>query len=66
MIFDRLKPADPADVALAVIRGGALRHREVFYPYASTKPISMLRDWFPELVDWVIRHFNARSKDLER
>ena len=63
VIFDSLQPADPADVALAVIKGGALREREVFYPYPSTKPICLFRDWFPELVNYIVRHYNTRSKD---
>ena len=62
-IFNSMKPADPADVALAVIKGGALREREVFCPYSSTKPVSLLRDWFPEIINYIVRHFNARSKD---
>ncbi|KAL8609096.1 hypothetical protein ACOMHN_030437 [Nucella lapillus] len=59
VLLDSVTPADPSDVALAVIRGGALRHREVFVPYLSTKPFCLLRDWCPELIDMMLRFFNS-------
>ncbi|KAL8591890.1 hypothetical protein ACOMHN_044386 [Nucella lapillus] len=58
-MLESLTPADPSDVALAVLKGGALRHREVFVPYLATKPICLLRDWCPELIDFILRHFNS-------
>lgn len=58
-LFEMVRPADPADAAMAVIKGGALRHREVFFPYLSAKPICLLRDWMPELVDFIVRYTNT-------
>ncbi|XP_076439049.1 hydroxysteroid 11-beta-dehydrogenase 1-like protein [Babylonia areolata] len=63
IMLNSMTPADPADVALAVVRGGALRQREVFVPYLVTKPLCLLRDWCPELVDILLRYFNAQSTD---
>ncbi|KAF7239913.1 hypothetical protein EYD10_13500 [Varanus komodoensis] len=42
------------DCAREIVRGGALRKREVFYPYWSTKPALLLRDWLPELMEQLI------------
>ncbi|KAK7489973.1 hypothetical protein BaRGS_00018838 [Batillaria attramentaria] len=50
-----LKPAEPADAALAVVKGGAVRAREIVYPYMSVKPLCLLRDWMPELTNWIVR-----------
>ena len=46
---DALKPADVGDTALAIIKGGASRLKEVYHPYWTVKTIVMLRDWVPVL-----------------
>jgi hypothetical protein len=50
---DTLHPAQPSDAALAIIKGGAARAREIYFPYAEGKLVSLFRDWFPELLDWI-------------
>ncbi|XP_019617783.1 PREDICTED: hydroxysteroid 11-beta-dehydrogenase 1-like protein [Branchiostoma belcheri] len=48
---DMLDMAAPMDeAALAIIRGGATRAREVYYP-AMTRPLVILRAFFPNFVD---------------
>lgn len=60
-ILDKMPPASPTDAARAVVRGGARRYREVFYPYVAAKSVSLLRDWFPESVDWFVRFMGRRD-----
>ncbi|XP_034955223.1 hydroxysteroid 11-beta-dehydrogenase 1-like protein A [Zootoca vivipara] len=40
--------------AQAVVRGGVMRVREVFYPYWGTKPVLLFRDWLPGVLDQII------------
>ncbi|KAI8484215.1 hypothetical protein Bbelb_380000 [Branchiostoma belcheri] len=47
-MLDMAAPMDQA--ALAIIRGGATRAREVYYP-AMTRPLVILRAFFPNFVD---------------
>ncbi|XP_003226050.1 hydroxysteroid 11-beta-dehydrogenase 1-like protein B [Anolis carolinensis] len=47
-------PSPKAECARAIVKGGMLREREVFYPYWSVRPIIFLRDWMPELVDYLV------------
>ncbi|XP_007897756.1 corticosteroid 11-beta-dehydrogenase isozyme 1 [Callorhinchus milii] len=48
-------PAPKDECALEIIKGGALRNREVYYKYEFTKYVLLLRDWVPELLDAFIR-----------
>lgn len=48
-------PAPKGECALEIIKGGALRHREVYYDYKFTKYVLLLRDWAPEFIDSLIR-----------
>ncbi|XP_033112371.1 hydroxysteroid 11-beta-dehydrogenase 1-like protein [Anneissia japonica] len=43
-----------ADTALAIIRGTVTRQREVYYPHM-IKPLVLVRDWIPDILDSVIR-----------
>uniref|UniRef100_A0A8D0HKL8 Uncharacterized protein n=1 Tax=Sphenodon punctatus TaxID=8508 RepID=A0A8D0HKL8_SPHPU len=43
--------------AQEVVRAGILRHREVFYPYWSLKPLILLRDWVPDLMERLLDTF---------
>uniref|UniRef100_A0A8C3SV03 Hydroxysteroid 11-beta-dehydrogenase 1-like protein n=1 Tax=Chelydra serpentina TaxID=8475 RepID=A0A8C3SV03_CHESE len=45
-----------AEAALAIIKGGATRAREVFYPWW-LELLCCLRDWFPDQRDGVIQSF---------
>ncbi|NXL94583.1 DHI1 dehydrogenase, partial [Alectura lathami] len=48
-------PAPKEECALEIIKGGALRQREVYYRYAETKIPLLLRDWAAELLDYLVR-----------
>uniref|UniRef100_A0A0B8RZ77 11-beta-hydroxysteroid dehydrogenase 1 n=1 Tax=Philothamnus irregularis TaxID=1899461 RepID=A0A0B8RZ77_9SAUR len=48
-------PAPKEECALEIIKGGILRQREIYYKYMFTKIPTLLRDWAPELMDYVIR-----------
>ncbi|KAJ7331753.1 hypothetical protein JRQ81_013933 [Phrynocephalus forsythii] len=49
-------PAAPKEeCALEIIKGGALRQREIYYEYKSTKFPLLIRDWAPDLLDYLIR-----------
>ncbi|XP_078500623.1 11-beta-hydroxysteroid dehydrogenase 1 [Lissotriton helveticus] len=50
------QPAAPKEeCALALIKGGALRQREVYYQYQATKIPLLLRDWAPGFLDYLLR-----------
>lgn len=44
-------PEDPADTALAILKGGASRTREIYYPYLNIQPMVLLRDWCTNLLE---------------
>uniref|UniRef100_A0A674JW93 11-beta-hydroxysteroid dehydrogenase 1 n=1 Tax=Terrapene triunguis TaxID=2587831 RepID=A0A674JW93_9SAUR len=56
-----MSPAPKEECALEIIKGGALRQREIYYKYAATKIPLLIRDWAPELLDYLIR----RSYNVE-
>ncbi|XP_064596087.1 hydroxysteroid 11-beta-dehydrogenase 1-like protein [Liolophura sinensis] len=47
-LLETLKPALPADAALAIIKGGANRQWEMYFPYLETRLITLIRDWMPK------------------
>ncbi|NWJ05870.1 DHI1 dehydrogenase, partial [Crypturellus undulatus] len=57
-----MSPAPKEECALEIIKGGALRQREVYYRYTSTKIPLLLRDWAADLLDYLIRkHYNMEN-----
>nr|XP_047926957.1 11-beta-hydroxysteroid dehydrogenase 1-like isoform X3 [Anser cygnoides] len=55
-----MSPAPKEECALEIIKGGALRQREVYYKYALTKIPLLLRDWAAELLDYLVRqHYHV-------
>ncbi|XP_066482429.1 11-beta-hydroxysteroid dehydrogenase 1 isoform X2 [Tiliqua scincoides] len=54
-VFDSSSPAPKEECAFEIIKGGALRQREVYYEYTSTKIPLLIRDWAPGLLDYLIR-----------
>ncbi|KAK1157121.1 hydroxysteroid 11-beta-dehydrogenase 1-like protein [Acipenser oxyrinchus oxyrinchus] len=52
MVEAKAYPASEA--ALAIIKGGATRQREVYYP-GFWQPVCLIRDWFPGMRDRVIQ-----------
>jgi len=59
-LLDTLKPAEPTDAALAIISGGALRQREVYFPYWEAKS-TILRDIIPETYAMINRLMYRRT-----
>ncbi|XP_077164901.1 hydroxysteroid 11-beta-dehydrogenase 1-like protein A [Paroedura picta] len=49
-----LEPSSKEECAQKIVQGGVLRHREVIYPYWSQKIVLLLRDWMPDLVDYLV------------
>ncbi|NXA52653.1 DHI1 dehydrogenase, partial [Nothocercus julius] len=57
-----MSPAPKEECALEIIKGGALRQREVYYRYASTKIPLLIRDWAADFLDYLIRkHYNMEN-----
>lgn len=50
-----IPPAPKEECALEIIKGGILRQREIYYKYIYTKIPTLLRDWAPELIDYILR-----------
>ncbi|XP_074706282.1 11-beta-hydroxysteroid dehydrogenase 1-like isoform X2 [Strix aluco] len=48
-------PAPRAECALEILKGAALRRRELYYRYGSTRLPLLLRDWAAELLDYLVR-----------
>ncbi|XP_062975556.1 11-beta-hydroxysteroid dehydrogenase 1 isoform X1 [Elgaria multicarinata webbii] len=49
-------PAAPKEeCALEIIKGAALRQREVYYEYTSARIPLFIREWAPDLLDYLIR-----------
>ena len=61
MILDTFQAADPSDAAMAIIKGGATRTREVYFPYFEAKILTLVRDWFPETLAAFNRYMYTRS-----
>ncbi|XP_066270120.1 hydroxysteroid 11-beta-dehydrogenase 1-like protein isoform X2 [Branchiostoma lanceolatum] len=41
------------DAAVAIIRSGAVRQRELYYPWIMVWPLAKLRPVFPQVLDWM-------------
>ncbi|XP_029641412.1 hydroxysteroid 11-beta-dehydrogenase 1-like protein [Octopus sinensis] len=54
-VLDLVKPARPEDAAMAIIKGGALRQREIYFPYFSAKLYTVFRDLFRGLLESSIK-----------
>lgn len=55
-LLNNIKAAEPPEAAYAIIRGGALRAREIYFPYMETRVLTMFRDWLPKTVDYINRY----------
>ena len=55
-LLKTIEPASPTDCALAIIKGGTLKQREVYFPYIEALSVTMLRDWIPSVFEAVSRH----------
>ncbi|NXN33566.1 DHI1 dehydrogenase, partial [Nycticryphes semicollaris] len=48
-------PAPRGECALEILKGAALRRRELYYRYGATRLPLLLRDWAAELLDYLVR-----------
>ncbi|KAJ8313424.1 hypothetical protein KUTeg_009052 [Tegillarca granosa] len=46
-LIENVQPAKPEDAAMAIIKGGAQRAREIHFPYMGTRLVTLFRDFFP-------------------
>ena len=53
-IVDTLPAVLPSDAAYAIVRGGALRAREIHFPYLEARLSTILRDWIPGTLEAII------------
>ncbi|XP_068015691.1 11-beta-hydroxysteroid dehydrogenase 1-like isoform X1 [Melanerpes formicivorus] len=51
----RVRPAPREECALEILKGAALRRRELYYRYSSTRLPLLLRDCAAELLDYLVR-----------
>ncbi|NXD77746.1 DHI1 dehydrogenase, partial [Halcyon senegalensis] len=51
----RVRPAPREECALEILKGAALRRRELYYRYSATRLPLLLRDWAAELLDYLVR-----------
>ncbi|XP_019369597.1 PREDICTED: corticosteroid 11-beta-dehydrogenase isozyme 1-like isoform X1 [Gavialis gangeticus] len=61
----RGKPAPKEECALEIIKSGALRQRELHYPYISVTIPLLLRDWAPDFLDSLTRN-NMNIEKVKR
>ena len=59
-LLKTVSPAPSDEAALAIIKGGALRQREMYFPYLEAKLSILARDWFPESLEAFIRYLYAK------
>jgi len=52
-LLDSVPPAKAEDAALAIIKGGAAKHRDVWFPYAITRYMTLGGQLFPKFMEWV-------------
>ncbi|XP_075631711.1 11-beta-hydroxysteroid dehydrogenase 1 [Balearica regulorum gibbericeps] len=50
-----VSPAPREECALEILKGAALRRRELYYRYGSTRIPLLLRDWAADLLDYLVR-----------
>jgi len=50
-----VKAESPSDTALAMIKAGTKRVRQMYYPLFPVYPMTLLRDWIPETCEYLNR-----------
>ncbi|XP_053387002.1 hydroxysteroid 11-beta-dehydrogenase 1-like protein [Mercenaria mercenaria] len=55
-LLNMLTAASPSDTAFQIIRSGAKRVRQMYYPMLQIYPLVLMRDWFPETCDFLNRY----------
>ncbi|KAG8450906.1 hypothetical protein GDO86_003250 [Hymenochirus boettgeri] len=55
-------PAPKKECALEIIKGGALRKREVYYLYRAAKIPLLIRDWAPEFLEYLtLKNYDVKN-----
>lgn len=54
-LLSNIRAASPSDTALAIIKSGTARVRQMNYPSTQVMPFVMMRDFFPRVVDFINR-----------
>ncbi|ESP02592.1 hypothetical protein LOTGIDRAFT_138116 [Lottia gigantea] len=57
-VLSLVKSAQPSDAALAIVKGGAVRAREIYFPFI-TIPSFILRDWMPGAIDLMLSYVHT-------
>eukprot|EP00058_Branchiostoma_floridae_P017523 XP_002603011.1 hypothetical protein BRAFLDRAFT_84746 [Branchiostoma floridae] len=58
-----IKPSPPSDCAMAIIKGGATRQREIYYPWRDAWFVTKLRPLVPDLLDYMTRSIYPPLKE---
>ena len=53
--------ASPEDCALAIVKGGASRAREIYFPFVETRMTTLFRDWLPGVLQWFVRFLYGKE-----
>ena len=59
-LLEMIPAADPADTALAVIKGAATRRKEVYYPYLEARATTLMRHLAPDLLSAFTRYLYSK------
>ena len=59
-LLQTLSPAPPEDAALAIVKGGATRQREIYFPYLEARLSTLARDWAIVPLEAFLRYLWAR------
>jgi corticosteroid 11-beta-dehydrogenase isozyme 1 len=60
-IVQAVSPASPGDVAYAIVRGGALRQRAVYYPYSYARPATLAYNFIPTVIEDIMAVLYVRD-----
>ena len=45
-------PGKPSETALQIIKAGARRDKELFFPWMPMRPMTLLRDFMTPILEW--------------
>ena len=55
-LLGTVSPQDPRDAAVVIIKAGASRTRELYFPYFSMQLYTVLRDILPQTMEAMFRY----------
>ena len=56
---------DSTSAAKAILRGAALRKREIFHPHYKVFPAVFLYNFFPQIIDYLLVVINTRRGEVD-